>query len=125
MTPELNIAALRGYLLCCWPTLNRPWTHDDVHATDEDGREAVCQMMNSARALLAAAEERDALRAECDRLREALREVTGYLDAYVPGKNCSCFILPPCSDCLLHSDEREAISTARALLSPAPEGGAK
>lgn len=33
-----------------------------------------------------------------------------------PDPNCSCFISPPCNDCVEHAGEREAFEFARAQL---------
>lgn len=46
-------------------------------------------------------------------LLELIEELTYYALAGVPDKNCSCYIAPPCNDCVTYSHQRELAERSR------------
>jgi hypothetical protein len=64
---------------------------------------------------------------EPERNDPRLAELVGVLRLFLeqieepPDPNCSCFIAPPCSDCIQHAGLREAFALARDALKKVPE----
>jgi len=48
-------------------------------------------------------------------LKELMKELLDYIDP-PPDKNCSCFIWPPCSDCVDYSHLRELLEMAKTFI---------
>ena len=64
---------------------------------------------------------------EPERNDPRLAELVGVLRLFLeqteepPDPNCSCFIAPPCSDCIQHAGLREIFALARTALEKVPE----
>lgn len=48
-------------------------------------------------------------------LKELMEELLDYIDL-PPDKKCSCFISPPCSDCVDYSHLRELLERAKTFI---------
>lgn len=49
-----------------------------------------------------------------ERLRELISELLGYL--YIPERNCSCHLSPPCKDCVEWGGLREMVAAVRSAM---------
>ena len=45
-----------------------------------------------------------------------IRDLIQCLDAYLPEKNCSCHVAPPCGDCVDYSYDRGVIEDAKQTI---------
>lgn len=54
-----------------------------------------------------------------NRIRLALEELLEHVEE-PPERNCSCFVSPPCNDCVDWSGLRSALAEARAALQETP-----
>jgi hypothetical protein len=45
-----------------------------------------------------------------------IQELSTYLRAHIPDRNCSCHLSPPCSDCIDYGAQRSLASDAEDLV---------
>ncbi len=105
--------------------LNPPTQRDEFGTamfTESDARSRECSKKEYMRVMLPILTRH--LQPLADREAEArrlLEEVRDYMDCLeIPPKNCSCFISPPCHDCVEFSHIREFVAAIKSYLSVQP-----
>ncbi len=57
--------------------------------------------------------------------RGLAEDLAEQLEAFIPERNCSCHLSPPCNDCVDHGYARELLDTIRVCAKREDEQGAK